>query len=157
MASEIESANLFYLGIIDPGVSDEKCISGIEARDAAIALAAKREVLDEIEALQGKLDEARAQVAGWVKHQEICSGQDDNDTPTELDRLNPFARHWKRQERPTTQPEEFIHGIRYYAGMLEDGDSWWHSLGHVESLCRDFQTAIDARRKPASDPKPEGG
>ncbi len=81
----------------------------------------------------------------WRKHQEICSGAD-NDTPAELDRLNPFARSYKNNPTPTEPAARFIHGLRYYAGMLEEGDQWWHSLGHIESLCKEFQAAIDARK-----------
>lgn len=68
-----------------------------------------------------------------------------DEAPTELLRLNPYARHDFEDKPPEDPAGKFIHGVRYYAGMLEDGDSWWHSLGHIESLCRDFDDAISER------------
>lgn len=104
-------------------------------------------VLDALDVLDALQRNSEQELSEWRKHQEICSG-DDNDTPTELDRLNPYARSYKDNNPLPTEPAAaFIHGIRYYAGMLEDGDSWEHSLGHIESLCKDFAEAIAKRRK----------
>lgn len=79
------------------------------------------------------------------KHGKPTCGECLEEAPLELLRLNPFARHDIENKPPTDPAGAFIFGIRYYAGMLEDGDSWGHSLGHIESLCRDFQNAIDDR------------
>lgn len=79
------------------------------------------------------------------KHGKPTCGECLEEAPLELLRLNPFARHDIENKPPTDPAGAFIFGIRYYAGMLEDGDDWWHSLGHIESLCRDFQNAIDDR------------
>lgn len=75
---------------------------------------------------------------------EICT-EEEPEKPGELDRLNPYKRGWIENPTPAEQPANFIHGVRYYLGMLEDGDDWGHPLGHIESLCTEFQAAIDAR------------
>ena len=110
----------------------EYALSTIGARGAT------REV---IKAQSGRL-EAALQELGRLR--EICTDEEP-EKPGELDRLNPYKRGWVENPAPKEQPANFIHGVRYYLGMLEDGDSWPHPLGHIESLCREFQVAIDAR------------
>jgi len=118
-----------------------------QAVDAEVVVSA-REMGADIERLEQERDEALAQVDALTKqiaaHEEICSGNDD-DPPNEVDRLNPYKHSWKKQDVPTEPLAEFLHGIRYYAGMLEDDDNWSHGLGHIEELCVDFDKAIHDR------------
>jgi hypothetical protein len=101
--------------------------------------------------LQQRIDRLEKELQTLDRLREICT-EEEPEKPGELDRLNPYKRGWVDNPAPAEQPANFIHGVRYYLGMLEDGDSWWHSLGHIESLCRDFQTAIDARAGKAPEP-----
>lgn len=95
-----------------------------------------------LEEICESLTEANAR---WTKHEEICSGADEHENPNEADRLNPYKRSWIKQELPTGPLASFLHGIRYYAGMLEDDDNWSHGLGHIEELCVEFDKAIHER------------
>lgn len=82
-----------------------------------------------------------------IRHAEICTDGEEETPATELDRLNPYKRGWVDNPTPTEQPARFIHGVRYYLGMLEDGDSWDHSLGHIEYREQVGPDALDNGRK----------
>jgi hypothetical protein len=97
-------------------------------------------------------DEEVERLRGEIARLREITTEEEPEKPGELDRLNPFKRGWVDNPAPAEQPANFIHGVRYYLGMLEDGDSWWHSLGHIESLCKDFQSAVDERAGKASEP-----
>lgn len=86
------------------------------------------------------------------KHGKPTCGECLAEAPLELLRLNPFARHDIENKPPTDPARAFIFGIRYYAGMLEDGDSWGHSLGHIQECCKEFAVATAER---AGRPPPE--
>jgi len=96
------------------------------------------------EGLEPRIARVDAALQALERLREICTAEEP-EKPGELDRLNPYKRGWIENPTPTEQPARFLHGVRYYLGMLEDGDSWGHSLGHIEELCREFQAAADAR------------
>ena len=77
-------------------------------------------------------DQAIAALTAEVALRELITDDPEVDKPTELDRLNPYKRGWVDNPTPAEQPASFIHGVRYYLGMLEDGESWDHSLGHIQ-------------------------
>jgi hypothetical protein len=97
-------------------------------------------------------DEEVERLRGEIARLREITTEEEPEKPGELDRLNPYKRGWVDNPAPAEQPANFIHGIRYYLGMLEDGDDWSHSLGHIESLCKDFRAVTDARAGKAQVP-----
>lgn len=104
------------------------------------------------EGLRVRIERLEAALARLEVLRELNT-EEEPEKPGELDRLNPYKRRWVENPLPTEPAARFAHGVRYYLGMLEDGDQWWHSLGHIESCCKEFGEAIESHRAGAVAPE----
>ena len=132
-------------GASDTDVFDDLRLIATVARSRAGETGPIREGLDP------RIARVEAALQAFERIREICT-EEEPEKPGELDGLNPYKRGSVDNPTPTEQPARFLHGVRYYLGMLEDGDSWGHSLGHIEELCRELQAAINALAGRATEP-----